>query len=61
MELSPQIEEEIMQMLREAPPKWIVVRTSIEIENQKVKSVIENEYEVYHVNSMYTLYRNITE
>lgn len=57
MELSPEIEDEIRQMMQQAPPKWIVTKTAIEIDNEMMREMLDMDYTVYLENSDFTLYR----
>lgn len=55
--LSPQIGLEIGEMLKTAPPKWIVTKTSAVIENETVKNKLSGDYKLFMENEEYRLYQ----
>ena len=57
MSLSPEIAEEVGQMLNTNPPKWIVTKTSSVIENEIVKSKLSEDYTLFMENEEYILYQ----
>lgn len=59
MKLSPAIEEEIMGMLRDAPPKWVVTKAPLEIENEGVNKELKEKYKVACENEDFILFCKI--
>ena len=57
MQLSPQIEAEIYEMMETAPPVWIVTKASAEIQNEMMRGQLGARYEVFTENGGYRLYR----
>jgi len=57
MQLSPQIEAEIYEMMETAPPVWIVTKASAEIQNEMMREQLGARYEVFTENGGYRLYR----
>ena len=59
MELVPSIEEDIITMFEEAPPRWIIKKTNKEILRVDIKEYIKEDYIEYKKNEDYTLYKYI--
>lgn len=57
MQLSPQIEADIREMMENEPPKWIVTKASTVFHNGLMIEQIERKYEVFAENEGYRLYR----
>lgn len=56
MQLVPQIEVEIRDMMEMAPPTWIVTKASAEIQNEMMKKQLSEKYKIYAENGGYRLY-----
>ncbi len=59
MELSPQIEADITQMMNQEPPEWIVTKARAVIRNEMMKAVLLKSYEIYAENEDFVLYRKV--
>lgn len=57
MQLSPQIEADIREMMENEPPKWIVTKASTVFRNGLMIEQIERKYEMVAENGGYRLYR----
>lgn len=57
MELSPEIEEEMLDMMKNNPPEWIVTKAADVVKNKKILSVLQEKYQMVLENEHYRLYR----
>jgi len=60
MQLSPQIEADIQDMMENEPPVWIVTKASTEITNEMMIEQMERKYALFTENEGYRLYRRKT-